>query len=319
MSLDTMKVFQDQTYTTALELLAQQIQLFNAATKGGLVLRSAANQGDYTESTLYQRISGLIRRRSPYVTGAVSEKELTMLLDRSVKVGSGTPPVRMDKAWWRWMQRNPAEAGVVLGRQMGEEMLADMVNTAIKALVAAMANVGATVVFDGTAATLSLGAMNNGAALFGDRAQAILCWLLHSTPYHNLIGAAITNSNSLFSFGTINVVSDGLGRPLVVSDAPDLLYTSSGQKYRTLGLSQGAAVVEQNDDYDDNIENGNGDENITRTFQAEWSYNLGIKGFAWDVDNGGKAPSNSALGTGTNWDKYATNIKDTAGVMVNSQ
>lgn len=317
MSLSTLKVFNDQVYTTALELLAQQIQLFNAATRGGLILNSAANMGDFSESTLYSRISGLIRRRSPYATGAVAEKELAMLLARSVKVGSGTPPVRLDSAWWKWIQRSPAEAGVTLGKQLGEDMLQDMVNTAIKAYVAAVSNVGATVVHDGTGANLSLGVMNTAAALFGDRSQAILCWLMHSKTWHNVIGAAIANSERLFSFGTINVVTDGLGRPLIVTDAPDLVYTDSGTKYRTLGLTSGAAVVEQNNDYTENVENKNGDENIIRTFQAEWSYNLRLKGYAWDKDLGGAAPSNAALGTGTNWDKFATSVKDTAGILVN--
>ena len=81
----------------------------------------------------------------------------------------------------------------------------------------------------------------------------------------------------------------------------------------------GAVVVDRNADYTSNIDERNGNENIVRTFQAEWSYNLGIKGFTWDKTNGGKAPTNAALGTSTNWDRTATDLKDMAGVLIKSQ
>jgi hypothetical protein len=83
-----------------------------------------------------------------------------------------------------------------------------------------------------------------------------------------------------------------------------------------LGLAADAIRVDQNNDYDANEQAINGDENIKRTFQAEWSFNLGIKGFAWDKTNGSKSPNDAALATATNWDKYSTSNKDIAGVMV---
>jgi hypothetical protein len=71
-----------------------------------------------------------------------------------------------------------------------------------------------------------------------------------------------------------------------------------------------------NGDFVQNVQTLNGDENIKRTIQSEWSYNLGIKGYAWDKTNGGKSPNDAALATGTNWDRYATSFKDTAGVLL---
>ena len=320
MSLDTLKVFNQYVYRTSLELITQQIALFNQASQGALVLRNAANQGDFSDATFYSRVAGLVRRRDAYGSGSVSEKELTMLLESSVKVAAGTAPVRIDPAWWNWIQRSPEEAGATLGKQLGEDMLADMLNTALKGLVAAISNVGATVVYDGTAGTPTLGTLNSGAALFGDRAQALACWVMHSKSVHDIYGNALTNANQLFTFGNVRVMQDGFGRPFIVSDAPDLFdATPTPDNYRILGLVPGAAVVEQNNDYTENVETKNGNENIVRTWQAEWSYNLGLKGYTWDKSNGGKSPTNAALGTGSNWDKVATSIKDTAGVLVKVQ
>jgi len=101
-----------------------------------------------------------------------------------------------------------------------------------------------------------------------------------------------------------------------VSDVPALVTAGTPNIYNTLGLVPGGIVVDQNNDFTDNLQTSNGDENIQRTYQAEWSYNLGIKGFTWDKTNGGHAPNDAALATSTNWDKIATSTKDLAGVLV---
>ena len=114
-------------------------------------------------------------------------------------------------------------------------------------------------------------------------------------------------------------MQDASGRPFVVTDSPSLLLaTPDPDEYLTMGLVRGAVNVEMNGDFTDNVQVINGDENLLRTYQAEWSYNLGIKGFEWDQANGGKSPTNAAIGATANWDKTATDIKDTAGVILKS-
>lgn len=142
---------------------------------------------------------------------------------------------------------------------------------------------------------------------------------MHSKSAFDIYGEALTNATRLFVFGNVRVIEDGFGRPLVVSDSPNLVTTGTPDTYAALGLTPGAILVSQNGDFTDNVETKNGDENIVRTYQAEWSYNVGVQGFAWDKTNGGKSPTNAALGTATNWDRYATSHKDLAGVLVKAQ
>ena len=61
------------------------------------------------------------------------------------------------------------------------------------------------------------------------------------------------------------------------------------------------------------------EDTLRTTMQSEWSYNVGVKGFKWDVTNGGSAPVNSALFLGTNWDKTVTSNKALAGVVVEAR
>ena len=136
---------------------------------------------------------------------------------------------------------------------------------------------------------------------------------MHSTPMTNLYLNNLANAENLFKYETINVIRDPFGRLMIQTDSANLVASTV---YRILGLVNGAIMVQQNGDWMANTETKNGDENILRTWQAEWSYNLAIKGFAWDKTNGGKSPTDAALLTSTNWDKYATSNKDTAGVVI---
>lgn len=319
MALSDLAVFSEYAYSTMTEIQDQQIGLFNAATRGGLVLQSGNHQGDYSDEAMWAKISGLVRRRNAYGSGTVAEKVLEHLTETSVKVAAGTPPVRIDPGMMKWIQRSPEEAGVVVGKQMAEDSIADMLNTAVLVYAAAIGQV-ANVVYDHSATgAMSLIALNKGAAKFGDRAGAIVAWVMHSKSAFDIYGEALTNATRLFVFGNVRVIEDGFGRPLVVTDSPNLITAGTQDTYAALGLTPGAVLVSQNGDFTDNVETKNGDENIIRTYQAEWSYNVGVQGFAWDKTNGGKSPTNAALGTATNWDRYATSDKDLAGVLVKAQ
>lgn len=318
MGLSSLQVFSEYAYSSMTEVQDQAIDKFNGASQGTIILRSASNQGDYNDTAFWKKISGLVRRRNAYGSGAVAEKVVEHLLATSVKIAAGTPPVRIDPGMMKWINRSPEEAGAVVGQQMAQDSLADMLNTAALVARTALANVAAvtTDISGGTgdAAKTSLGSLNQATAKFGDRAQAIQAWLMHSKPLFDIYGQALTNSNQLFVFGNVQVRQDGFGRVFVVTDSPALMQAGTPVKYHTLGLTSGAVVIEQNGDFTDNTETKNGDENIIRTYQAEWSYNAGLKGFAWDKTNGGHSPNDAAVGAAGNWDRYATSAKDLAGI-----
>lgn len=324
MALSDLAVYSEYAYSAMTEVLAQQINLFNGASGGTILLSGSAYQGDYSDLAFYANVSGLVRRRNPYGTGTVAEKTLKQIVDTMVKVAAGTPPVRIDPGQFRWIQRNPQEAGAVLGQQLAIQILADMLNTGLGATVAALKQVTA-VVYDAVndplnttpaAKAYNFKNQNRGQAKFGDRANDIAAWITHSTPVFSLYENSLTNAERLFQYGTVNVNRDPFGRIMVVTDSPSLVTPGATPVYHNLGLTPGSLIIGQNNDFDANEQTINGQENIVRTYQAEWSYQLGIKGFSWDKANGGKAPTDASLLTSTNWDQYSTSIKDIAGVVV---
>lgn len=318
MALSDFAVFSEWAYSGFQEALDYNIDLFNSASAGAIVLRSKSHVGDFSDEAFWKRIEGLVRRRNVYGSATLAEVNLEMIVDTMVKVAGGTPPVRMDPAWFEWIRRNPEEGGALYGRQLAVDMLADMLNTGIMAFVSASV-AEADVYLDRTADQMTWATFNDGQALFGDRSQAIRVWVMHSTPLFALWGNALANAESLFTFGTVNVKTDPFGRPIIITDAPSLINDDVPVTYYTLGLTPAAIVIDQTDDFTSNVDTDNGSENIKRTVQSEWSFELGLKGYAWDKTNGGKSPNDAALAVSTNWDRIVTSHKDLGGIVIETQ
>ncbi len=315
MALSDLAVFSEYTYEAYQEALAQQIDLFNAASGGAIVLRSAAHLGDFSDTAFWGRIDGLVRRRNAYGSGTVAEKSLAQIVDTMVKVAAGTPPVRIDPGQFKWIQQNEQVGGVVYGQQLAKDTLADMLNTALMIYVSALVG-EADVYLDKSATDTDFSTLLAGAALFGDASNNINAWAMHSKSLFDIFGTALANTAHLFTFGTVNVRQDGFGRPFIVTDSPSLILPGTPDKHYIGGMAPNAIIVEQNGDFTQNIETKNGDENIVRTIQSEWTYEMGLKGYSWDKTSGGKSPNDAALATGANWDRISVDKKNTAGVLL---
>jgi len=317
MALTNLQVFIQNAQSTFTETLRQQVDLFNTATNGGLVLRSGTMTGDFADTAFWEKLTGLVRRRDAYASGAVTPIALAQLLDTSVRVDAGTPPIQIDPHWFQRIEAQPGVEGVIIGRQLAVETLADMVNVGIGGVVASIGQVGA-LVNDITAAgtpTLNPRALNKSVAKFGDRSSDIKVHLMHSVPMHDLFDNALANLERLFSYETVNVLQDPFGRRYVMTDSPSLVVPGTPDNYYTASLASNALMVQRNNDYLDNTDTRNGDESIQRTFQAQWSFNLAVKGFGWNKTGGGKSPNSAELATASNWVQHATDNKDTAGVL----
>lgn len=322
MAMSDLAIFSEYAYSARTEVQRQQIGLFNAATNGALVLRPAAHQGDYSDEAFWAKIpGGTVRRRNVYGSGAIAQKSLKHLIETSVKVAAGSYEFVFDDAWLSWIQRNPQEAGAAFGQQMAQDALADMLNTGLGATTVAMGQVAAiTTDVSGESSNnrYSFRNQNKAVSKLGDAGMSkVGVWISHSAPLYDLYDQNLSNAERLFTFGTVNVVRDPFGRLMVMTDCPHLIDTTGAAPvYTSLGLGAGALYIGENNDYNDNATRANGFENIKSSFQAEWTYQVGVDGFAWDKANGGHSPNDAALFTATNWDRVATSEKDLPGVVL---
>ncbi|MCY1408205.1 hypothetical protein D9M71_235240 [compost metagenome] len=316
MSLSQMQVFNDFIMPATLETLDQMLQAFNAASNGAIVLSPEGFTGDFLQESFFQALGAAQRRVDRYAANGVAPiTDLTELKNTSVKVAGGFGPIRYEPSQMTWLERPTVQGIEVASRAFAEVLLKDQLNTAIAALVAAI-TAQATAVNDVSAtAGITQAGLNNAHAKFGDASQSLVAQIMQGTTWHKLVGQAIGNSTNLFVAGNVRVV-DILGKVSIVTDAPALMQTGTPNKEIILSLVGGAALVHDNRDIISNVQTVNGKERIETTIQTDYTFGLGLKGYTWDVTNGGKSPSNAALATGTNWDKTASSIKDTAGVAL---
>lgn len=316
MSLSQMQVFNQYIMPATIETLAQMVEKFNANSNGAIRLTTEGFDGDFYQESFFAAIHSAQRRVDRYAAqGTPSATDLTQNTANAVKVAGGFGPVRFEPSQLTWLQKPTAEGIEVASRNFAEALLADQLNTAVACLVAAIANQGAATTVDVSATgEATYGTMNSAHALFGDASSSIVANVMNGAQFHKLIGQNLTNGAQLFVAGNVQVV-DILGRPVIVTDAPALFETGTPNVNKVLGLADGAAIVFDGGDVVSNIDTSNGKTRIETTMQVDYSFGVKLKGYSWDIVNGGKSPTDAELATGTNWDKVATSIKNTAGVL----
>jgi len=315
MALSDMKVFNEYLKNTTVETIAQMVEKFNAASNGAIRLTPQGIDGDFLQESLWAGLHSAQRRVDRYATNnAQSATALAQVQANSVKVAGGFGPILWEPSQLSWIQKNPAEALEVISRNLSEAIMADQLNTAIAALVAAISNVaGATNDVSATAG-VTYGAINGAHAKFGDASGLLVAQVMTGEVFHKLVGQNLANAQQLFNSQSVNIV-DILGRPVIVTDAPALYETGTPAKQKVLSLADSAAIVHDGSDVVTSVQTSNGKERIETTFQADYSFGLGLKGFAWDIANGGKSPTNAELATGANWDMFVNSVKSSAGVI----
>lgn len=315
MSLSDMKVYNDDIVGTTIELLGQKTDQFNAASGGAIVLSTASWRGDFSRESFFNQIASAKRRVDRYASIAPqAATALTQGEHVGVKVAGGFGPVLFEPAQMTWLNEDPASAIRAISEGFSDALLADQLNTAVGAAVAAVSGQSALVNDVSTTAGLSLNVLNNSHAKFGDQSQLLITDIMTGAAYHTLVDKALTNANQLFVAGNVMVV-DVLGKRYVISDIPALYEANTPNKTKVLSVVANGIIVDNASDIISNIDTSNGNTRIQTTWQADYSFGLKLKGYSWDVVNGGKSPLDAGLFTAANWNKAVAENKHTLGTL----
>lgn len=321
------KVYQEYMKTRAAETLQQQADGFNAAVNNAIILSTVEKAGDYEYESFFKDIASLVTRRDN--TSVSAATKLSMAQDEfiRVKLNRKIGPVDQTRDSFRkiFARYSETEFAGILGGQIAVAQQLDMMNSGLLAARAALDNVSSnamryTIPSNGTITTAG---MVSGLALMGDRADRIVAWVMHSKPYYDLVKEQIAAKiDGVANFNVQTGTPITLNRPVLVTDSASLKVTSGSPAvtdYYTLGLTASGVLCEVTETSDIVIDDVTGLENIITRLQGEFAYNVGVKGFKYDVGNGAANPNATALGTGSNWDLAASDLKSVAGVVIKSR
>ena len=312
-------IYPELVHGGLVETLVQNTDAFNAASMNTIRLVNQRRQGDFYQESFIKNTSGLINRRG--VAGspenpAVTSNPVPMDEFISVKVNRRIGPIDQTLDSFRKLGEQ-ADLEILsrkIGVQIAKEIQVDQLEAGLTSLVAAISVQAALTIAPSPQATLGTGQLVDGLAAFGDAGSRVVMWVMHSKAYYDLVRDQIAaNIDGISNFNIANAQPVTLNRPVLISDSASLV---NGGVYTTLGLTENAVILEDSEDESLMGDLITGKDNLVVRLQGEFAYNVGVKGTAWDVANGGVNPDDTALGTGTNWDSVMDDVKDLAGVAI---
>lgn len=316
-----MKVYDNFAAGRTNEILAQFGDIFNAASNGAVKLSTKTAKGNYAYESFFANLGAtLAARRDNTSVTAQTDTALTQDEHVKVKLSRKIKPVSTTRDAWlkAFGSISQAEFSDVLGEQVANIMQLEMVNSVLLAVRAALKQQTASYVTQSSLGSMTTDVLVSSLEAMGDRANRVVCWFMHSAAYYDLvrnqIGANITNVSD-FNIATASPVT--LNRPVIITDSSALVTQINSpdlNNYFTLGLTPDAITVENSEEQYITFQEVTGLENLIIRMQGEYAYTVGLKGFKWDVSNGGANPDATALALGTNWDTHFTDVKDRAGV-----
>ncbi|MEI2416209.1 major capsid protein [Orrella sp. JC864] len=301
-------IYNDLAQTAYLERIQDNLDVFNAASAGAIVLRNELIEGDFQKRTFY-RIGGTLEHRNVNSTDKPEGKAISHLERVGVKVPWKYGPYQSTEEAFKRRARTPEEFSMIVGQDLADATIEGFIRYSVNSLVAAIgANAGTVVT--GSIAVDGKKTLTRGLRRFGDRFSRIALWVMDSASYFDIVDEAIANK----LYGEADVVVYGglpgtLGRPVLVTDQMPA--------NRILALQPGASEVVESQAPGFRSYPINDQENLAIGIRAEGTVNLNLLGYSWKEDTGGANPTMSALGSGANWHKHAASDKSTAGVLIN--
>lgn len=309
-----LKIDNTIVHTTATETIMQNIEMFQTGTAGAITLGTEMIAGDMLETSMLSEIASLIARRDITSDTSATVKTVSSRDENSIKVYWGTGAVEFKAVDAKRYGSNSGAFSAAIGEQIGKGIVAYALNVGISAVRAAIeAHTTDLVTGDGTA-TVTPALLNSALRPFGDASNDIVSFVMTGATYNDLVGEAIASTSSSIAYGAVYGGTTGsLNRPVFVTDSAGLAMTAG---YAVLGLTRDAVKIIESESREFISELVSGSENIKYRVQAEGSFMLNVKGYSWKAASGTN-PTVAAVGTSTNWEHKATDVKSTAGVILN--
>jgi hypothetical protein len=283
-------------------------------------MRTNRKAGDFDYEAYFKNTSGVVSRQDLTSVSAATAVKLQQGEIANVKLNRKIL-VEWARSAFLKPGLNESALRIAAGNFAADQSTSDMLSSGLAAAVGALAAQASSKVT--AASTLATVDLVSGLAKLGDAANRIGVWVMHSKVYYDLVKeqAFTTKIEGIADFNVQTGTPVTLNRPILVTDDPALaITTGSGSsavtKYQTLGLTDSGIVIEDTEGEYVVFDEVTGLEQILIRMQGEYAYNLGLKGFTYDVAAGGKNPVAGALATGSNWDVAYTSEKSRAGVVI---
>lgn len=324
------KVYDEQFQGGFVETIMQNVDAFNEAAQGALTLRTRELLGHYEKEAFFDEIvASAISRRDINASGDIAATKLTQDEFIGVKLNRRNGPFEtsvdaLRKAYGGGGEQASQRFSRVIGVQTAKAMPREQLDRALAAIEAKLQSVAA-LHEDDTSAVVTSNGLVDAISKSGDAYGDLALFVMHSKVYFDLVKDQVTNA--IYRANGVQVMQGTpatFGKPVLVTDSASLKETngvSSGiDAYSTLVLFGGAATIDISEPPIAALEGPlTGKEQLFYRWQAEYAYNVKLRGCQWDTTNGGINPTNAAVGTATNWDTVVADNKLLPGAILRTR
>ena len=315
-----LKIDNKIVHSAMTEVLMQNVFAFQEGTAGALALGSELIEGDFYEYSMLAEIAGIIGRRDVNADTDLTAKTLSSIDGNDVKVYFSTGAIEFKLVDAKRYGYNPEAFSQAIGEQIGIGITNFMLNKIIAASVGALQSNSGVITGDGTSA-ITAQLLNTGLKPFGDARGSVVAWIMDGAVFNNLVGDQLNLavSGDTTANGVLYTEAVGtLGRPVYVTDSPALNIKSTDgndtDSKAVLGLTASAAAAVEAETREFVSDLITGKDNLKYRIQAESSILLQVKGYKY---TGTANPDDAVLVDGANWTQISTDVKSTAGILLN--
>ncbi len=306
------KIYDELFNSVYVERLGQMSDAFNAASNGAITLTSESKLGNFEKQAFIAAMEGIVKHRDPTSVLELTPDSMSQLEVVNVKINRGSLIENTLDMFKKIGQTGDAFT-VAAADALAMATMQDQLNTVLAAGMGAIQSEAGMVSGDGTTA-ITYTDIATLMSKYGDQLGSIKLLVMHSSTYYSLMNTAISEKLWNVAGTSINDGSNPtMGIPTLVTDSGSLDMTTGKA---VMALTEGALNVVDSETAAAELQRKLGLANIVLQYQTETAYNLGVKGYAYDVTVG-ISPTNASLLLTTTWDKVATDLKHTAGAIQN--
>lgn len=318
------RILDEHLHRGVQEEMSQKVDAFNAETLNCIRLIDERVSGHFEHNVLWKDLPNAIAWRDISSTASVADEKIEEIDEIAVKINRRIKP---HSATGDALRKSLAPFNNSLeqwsadwGQRLARNMPKDMLNTALLAATTALRTEATNLQDESATGTIVSTMLPDTLFRMGDAADRVTCWVMHSKVFKDLLKEQIsTNRLEVTAFAMFEGSAATLGKPVFITDSPNLIRTGTPNTYLTLGLVEDAIVIKNAEEEDMLVDKPSGLHQILYRIQGEFAYTIQVKGFQWDTTNGGINPQDAAVGTGTNWDEVSTSNKGFAGVILETQ
>lgn len=302
---------------SVLEANTQQLDVFNEASRGGLVLTTLISTGWATITKYFEGAKGGVRRDT---TETFTPNELGRISVISPKMNRQSAYTKTLSAIKKMEGVSNAQYSELVGQAHASDEASDYANI--------MIGIAANVISSNENLTLDVSAVGDGtltypvmiaaAAKFGNKAPLLQTVIIHSKPFYDM-SKDIASGNSIYVPELGLTIVDGIpaypNKVFVVTDAPDLVFDNAGtDNYITLMLVPGGGVATKSEEPFFNVDNTSKVGNETSP-ESVYDYTPQFTLRGWSFTAGIDNPTEAQIKTAGNW-TLKSELSNSAGVAI---